>query len=105
MTGAIHAAEPMDSSSLPYLLAGAALYCSGLLAAISPGHALRRLLGINIMGSGVFMVIVATAAEGAPVMAWLPRSLVLAGLLVAFGLSAVAVALLLRLQRERAKES
>ena len=77
------------------LLIGLGLY--GLL--IHP-HPLRKILALNVIGSGIFMLFGAIAYRGAaaglgadPV----PQALLITGIVVAFSASALAVALLLRL--------
>lgn len=77
-----------------YALAGAALFALGLHGALFRGPFLRRLLGLNVMGSGVFLVLVAAARrapEGAPDP--VPHAMVLTGLVVAVSATALALAL------------
>jgi multicomponent Na+:H+ antiporter subunit C len=63
-------------------------------------HPLRKILALNVIGSGIFMLFGAIAYRGAaaglaadPV----PQALLITGIVVAFSASALAVALLLRL--------
>lgn len=81
-------------------LVGAALVGLGLYGLILDPHPLRKLLGFNLIGSGVFLVFGLIARRGAaaglsfdPV----PQALVITGIVVAFAASALAVALILRL--------
>ena len=53
------------SLALLYGLAGIALVAMGLYAALAARHVLRRLLGLNVLGSGVFMMLVALASRSA----------------------------------------
>lgn len=83
-----------------FALAGAGLVGLGLYGLITAGGALGRVLGFNILGSGVFLIFGAVARRGAgagfpgdPV----PQALVITGIVVAFCATALAVALLLRL--------
>ena len=46
-----------------YALTGIGLFTLGLYALIVHAHLLRKILAINIMGSGVFLVLVALAAR------------------------------------------
>ncbi len=46
-----------------YALVGVGLFSLGLHALVVRAHLLRKILAINVMGSGVFMVLVALAAR------------------------------------------
>jgi multicomponent Na+:H+ antiporter subunit C len=81
-------------------LCGAALVGIGLFAVVSHPGLLRRIVGCNILGAGIFLVFGAVARRGAeaglaadPV----PQALVITGIVVAFSASALAIALLKRL--------
>lgn len=94
MNFAIH-----DSATL-FGLCGAALAGIGLFIVIAHPGLLRRIVGFNILGAGIFMVFGAVARRGAaaglpgdPV----PQAMVITGIVVAFSASALAVALLRRL--------
>jgi len=83
-----------------YALIGVGLFTLGLYALIVHAHLLRKILAINVMGSGVFMVLVALAARtrGAapdPV----PHAMVITGIVVAISATALALALVLRVQQ------
>ena len=84
-------------------LVGAGLVGLGLYALIVNPEPLRKLLGFNLIGSGVFLVFGIVARRGAvgvfpfdPV----PQAMVITGIVVAFAASALAVALMLRLAEE-----
>ncbi|MDO9149021.1 MAG: NADH-quinone oxidoreductase subunit K [Hydrogenophaga sp.] len=88
------------SLALLYGLVGIALVAMGLYAALAARHVLRRLLGLNVLGSGVFMMLVALASRSAdsaerpdPV----PHAMVLTGIVVAVSATALALALLRRM--------
>lgn len=81
-------------------LCGAALVGIGLFAIATSAVLLRRIVGCNILGAGIFLVFGAVARRGGaagleadPV----PQALVITGIVVAFSASALAVALLKRL--------
>jgi len=81
-------------------LAACALVGIGLYALIAHPHPLRKLVGFNVLGSGVFMIFGALARRGAaagmpadPV----PQALLITAIVVAFAATAMTVALLLRL--------
>ncbi len=83
-----------------YALAGVGLFTLGLYAVIVHAHLLRKILAINVMGSGVFLVLVAMAArnEGTttdPV----PHAMVITGIVVAVSATALALALMLRVRQ------
>ena len=84
-------------------LVGAALVGLGLYGLIVDPQPLRKILAFNLIGSGVFLVFGIIARRGAaagfpfdPV----PQAMVITGIVVAFAASALAVALILRLQEE-----
>src|SRR5271165_6954505 len=92
----------MNPSTLAGLV-GAALVGLGLYGLVLHPHPLRKLLAFNLIGSGVFLVFGIIARRGAaaglpfdPV----PQAMVITGIVVAFAASALAVALILRLQEE-----
>lgn len=81
-------------------LCAAALVGLGLYGLIVNPQPLRKILGFNFIGSGVFLLFGAIARRGAtdgmagdPV----PQALLITGIVVAFSATALAVALLLRL--------
>ena len=85
--------------SILYSLVGSVLFSFGLYGFISYDHLLRKILAINIMGSGAFLILVAMAYGGRettpdPV----PHAMVLTGLVVAVSATALALALACRVQ-------
>ncbi|MDZ7750081.1 MAG: sodium:proton antiporter [Gammaproteobacteria bacterium] len=87
------------SASFLYALLGVGLFCIGLHALIVHAHLLRKILAINIMGSGVFLVLVALARRGGdgppdPV----PHAMVITGIVVAVSATALALGLMLKVQ-------
>lgn len=81
-----------------YILAGAALFAIGLSGVTMCAHPLRKILALNIMGSGVFLLLVApadrlTGRAPDPV----PHAMVLTGIVVAVSATALALALIRRL--------
>jgi len=86
----------MNAASL-YGLVGAGLFCLGLYALIVHAHLLRKILAINVMGSGVFLVLVALAKRiggGAPDP--VPHAMVITGIVVAVSATALALTLMLK---------
>jgi multicomponent Na+:H+ antiporter subunit C len=81
-------------------LCAAALIGIGLYGLIVDAHPLRKILALNVIASGVFVLFGAIAYRGAaaglnadPV----PQALLITGIVVAFSATALAVAVLLRL--------
>ncbi len=75
----------------------------GLYGLIVNPQPLRKVLAFNLIGSGVFLLfgIVARRGAGAGFVADpVPQAMVITGIVVAFAASALAVALILRLQDE-----
>ena len=84
-------------------LAGSALTGLGVYGLLASPHPLRKLLGLNMLGSGIFLLFGVIARRGAaealggdPV----PQALIITAIVVAFSATAIAIALLLRLQAE-----
>ena len=96
----LHASEgtTMTVTTL-YALAGIALFGVGFYAVVVHAHGLRKVLGVNVMSSGVFLVLVALAyrsPESSPDP--VPHAMVLTGVVVAVSATAVALSLLRRLE-------
>ena len=85
-----------------YALSGCLLLALGLRSALLHPALLQRILAINVMGSGVFMLMIAIAYRG-PGMPPdpIPHALVLTGIVVAVSATALALALGRRLTREQ----
>ena len=84
-----------------YALIGIGLFCLGLYALIMHAHILRKILAINVMGSGVFLVLVALAKRtGEALPDPVPHAMVITGIVVAVSATALALALLLKLVAE-----
>jgi len=81
-----------------YALVGVGLFSIGLYALIIQAHLLRKILALNVMGSGVFLVLIALAGrsgEAAPDA--VPHAMVITGIVVAVSATALALTLMLRL--------
>jgi multicomponent Na+:H+ antiporter subunit C len=84
-------------------LVGMALVVMGLYALIVHAHLLRKVLALNIMSSGVFLVFIGLArrapGEGTPLAADpVPQAMVLTGIVVAVAATGLALALIVRLR-------
>ena len=85
-----------------YLMTGCVIVALGLRTALLHAALLRRLIGINIMGAGVFLLLITVAYRGPgqtpdPV----PHALVLTGIVVAVSATALALALARRLNADQ----
>ncbi|PHS34610.1 MAG: Na+/H+ antiporter subunit C [Sulfurovum sp.] len=84
-----------------YALVGIILFSIGLYGLILYKHLLRKILAINILGSGVFLVMVALAARtGDAVPDAVPHAMVITGIVVAVSATALALAMMLRVDVE-----
>lgn len=95
----------MLMAQLVYGLTGCLFVALGLRTALLHASLLRRVLAINVMGAGVFMLLIAVAYRGPgmppdPV----PHALVLTGIVVAVSATALALALARRLRREHGND-
>lgn len=80
------------SSSLIFLYVGIVLWLIGLHGLARLHHPIRRIMAINVMGSGTFMIMIALASRGEqtdPVL----HALVVTGLVVAVSATAFALRL------------
>jgi multicomponent Na+:H+ antiporter subunit C len=81
-----------------YSLVGAAVFAIGLFGLIVRADAIRKILAANLMGSGVFLLLIALPyREEAPADP-VPRALVLTGIVVAVSATALGLALVRRVQ-------
>jgi multicomponent Na+:H+ antiporter subunit C len=86
------------TSPFLYALAGASLFMMGLYALIAYDHLLRKILALNIMGSGVFLLLVGLARRAPPSAPDpVPHAMVITGIVVAVSATALALAFTLRL--------
>lgn len=88
------------SLSAFYALAGVGLFGLGLYALLAAAHLLRKVLALNVMGNGVFLILVAVAYRGPGVPPDpVPHAMVLTGIVVAVSATALALSLLGRVQQ------
>ena len=80
-----------------YALIGIGLFSLGLYALIVYKHLLRKILAINVMGSGVFLLLIALASRSKGVPDPVPQAMVITGIVSAISATALALALMLRL--------
>lgn len=87
------------TGALIYGLAGVAVFCLGFYALIAARHVLRRILALNVLGVGVYMLLVSLAARSDPIDP-IPHAMVITGIVVAVSATALALALLRRMHAE-----
>ena len=91
----------MSILSAYYGLVGVGLFCLGVYALIIYTHLLRKILALNVIGNGVFMVLVALAKSGAETRPdAVPHAMVITGIVVAVSATALALTLMLKLTDE-----
>lgn len=77
-----------------YAIGAAALVGLGFHGILTRRHLVRQILALNVMGGGVFLLLIAVAyRNGDPEPDPLPQALVLTGIVVAVSVSAFALAL------------
>ena len=82
---------------LLFPLVGAALFGIGLLALIFNPHLLRKIIAINVMDAGVFLVLVSLAERTpSPQPDAVPHAMVITGIVVAISATALGLVLMLR---------
>jgi multicomponent Na+:H+ antiporter subunit C len=89
-----------------YGLTGVALFGLGMYAVIAHAHLIRKILAINFMGSGIFLVLGAVArraSEGMPDP--VPHAMVLTGIVVAVSATAFSLSLTRRIHTETGRSS
>lgn len=89
------------SAAFSYTLAGVGLFSIGLHALVAHRHLLRKILAVNVMGSGVFLMLAAMATRnGAAVPDPVPHAMIITGIVVAVAATALALVLMLKLTAE-----
>jgi len=89
------------STTYVYALVGLGLFSLGLYALIVHAHLLRKILAINVMGSGVFLVLIALARRTQTAQPdAVPHAMVITGIVVAVSATALALTLMLKLTAE-----
>ena len=92
----------MLTTQILYALTGCVLMVLGVRGALLHASLLLRIVAINVMGAGVFLLLIAVAYRGPGLAADpVPHALVLTGIVVAVSATALALALARRLQVER----
>lgn len=91
------------TQNLLYSITGVILFGVGLFGLIVAAHIVRKLIAINIMGIGVFMLLLATAQhlviDPGLVIDPVPHAMVLTGIVVAIAGTALCLWLALNIRR------
>jgi multicomponent Na+:H+ antiporter subunit C len=94
------------SQFLIYSVASVALFCIGLYSLIVYPHLLRKILALNVMASGVFLLLVSIARRNWTLVADpVPHAMVLTGIVVAVSTTAFALAIARHSQMETGETS
>jgi len=93
------------STLFVYAIVGIGLFSIGLYALIMQKHLLRKLLAINIMGSGVFLLLVSLSMRSVTGVLTdpVPSAMVITGIVVAISATALALGLMIKIARKSAK--
>lgn len=84
-----------------FLVVGVFLFTLGLYGVFAGRTMLRRVIGFNILATGVFMLLIAGAYKGADVAPDpVPHAMVLTGIVVAVSTTALALTLIAMLGRD-----
>ncbi len=83
-----------------YAALGALLFGLGIYGLLLHRHLLRQVLALNVAGVGVFMIFVALATRSVGEADPVPHAMVLTGLVVSVSATALALVLIVRLQRQ-----
>lgn len=82
-----------------FLAAGAAVALIGLCGMVATADLVRRVLALNVTGTGIFLVLATVAWRSEPERPDpVPHALVLTGIVVAVSITAVALALARRVE-------
>lgn len=88
----------IETTASVYAFTGVTLFGMGLGGLFLGTHPLKKILAVNLAGSGVFLILVALARrQGNASPDPVPHALVLTGIVVAVSATAVALALYRRL--------
>jgi multicomponent Na+:H+ antiporter subunit C len=84
-----------------YLVAAVVVLCIGLFSLLRQSDLVRRLLAFNTVTSAIFLFLVAAAhGDGSVAPDPVPHAMVLTGIVVAISMTALALALIRRLQEQ-----
>jgi multicomponent Na+:H+ antiporter subunit C len=88
------------TQSLFFSLIAAGLFGIAIYSFLAYDHLLRKILALNVMGSAVFLLLVAFARKDSTTVDPVPHAMVLTGIVIAVSATAFALALLQHFHRE-----
>lgn len=94
------------SAAILYSLVGIVIFITGFFGLVTRRHLLRKVLAVNLMGTGIFMLLIALAhrqTDGPPDP--VPHALVLTGIVVAVSATALVLSMVVRLHAATGKIS
>lgn len=92
-------------TTMLYSVTGLILFVFGLFTLVVCSHPLRKILGGNVMSTGIFLFLVAASYRaGTREIDAVPQAMVLTGIVVSVSITAVALVLATRLQQAADKE-
>jgi multicomponent Na+:H+ antiporter subunit C len=87
------------SAEFLYSACSVGLFGIGLYGLIASAMPIQKVLAVNIMGLGVFMLLIATAYKPHGITDPVPHAMVLTGIVVAVAGTALALSILCRIHR------
>jgi len=91
------------SSGILFACGGLGLLAIGIWALVLRAHLIRKVLAVNVMGSGAFLLLVGAGSMGEAGVDPVPQAMVITGIVVAISATALALALVLRLANATGK--
>jgi multicomponent Na+:H+ antiporter subunit C len=87
-----------------YAFTAVLLFTLGLHRLVTDANLLRKVLSVNVMGGGIFLLLVATAYRNrSPLPDAVPHAMVLTGIVVAVSMTGFSLILVRRLEAETGK--
>jgi multicomponent Na+:H+ antiporter subunit C len=88
----------MNSGQL-FASAGIGLLVIGIWALVLRRHLIRKILALNVMSSGVFLLLVGAGAMSGAGVDPVPQAMVITGIVVSISATALGLALVLRIAK------
>ncbi len=83
-----------------YVLAAAVVFGAGVFGVLTAAHLLRKLLALNMIGSAVFVLMLAVSGRPGGTTDPVAQALVLTGIVIAVASTAFALALAIRIHHD-----
>jgi len=87
------------NSALLYSITGIGVFAIGLLGVVLASHIMRKVLALNVMGVGIFMLLIALAKHSESLVDPVPHAMVLTGIVIGAAGTALALNLMVRLHK------